>query len=103
MIDSAINKVEICSVDSVQAREALYQLQLSTESPFGTIVYLTGGLLIENGWIRVFGSGSNKLPTAAHIFNKGKTFYEPGENMPYMLIASDALGGFFCTQSWCSW
>lgn len=94
-IDTAINKVEIMPVDTNQARLAIYETQISTESPLGTIVYMTGGLLFEDGWIRLLGSGSNRLTRSISTWNKGKTITEIGERPPYLLIADDALGGFF--------
>ena len=94
-IDTAINKVEIMPVDTNQARIAIYETQISTESPLGTIVYMTGGLLFEDGWIRFLGSGSNRLTRSISTWNKGKTFTEVGERPPYLLIADDAMGGFF--------
>ena len=94
-IDTAINKVEIMPVDTNQARIAIYETQISTESPLGTIVYMTGGLLFEDGWIRFLGSGSNRLTRSVNTWNKGKTFTEVGERPPYLLIADDAMGRFF--------
>lgn len=94
-IDTAINKVEIMPVDTNQARLAIYETQISTESFLGTIIYMTGGLLFEDGWIRFLGSGSNRLTRSISTWNKGKTFTEVGERPPYLLIADDALGGFF--------
>lgn len=98
-IDTAINKVEIMPVDTNQAREAVYQIQIGTESPLGTITYLTGGILFEDGWIRLLGSGSNRLTRSISSWNKGKTFNEVGERPPYLLIADDALGGFFALNT----
>uniref|UniRef100_UPI00406CCA9C DUF2625 family protein n=1 Tax=Mucilaginibacter sp. CSA2-8R TaxID=3141542 RepID=UPI00406CCA9C len=44
----------------MRAHETLYNLQLTTRSPMGAITYFTGGILIENGWIRILGSGSER-------------------------------------------
>ena len=60
-IKSAKNKVEILSVDNQKAKDALYKTQVTTRSPMGSIIYETGGILIDNGWIRILGSGSEKL------------------------------------------
>jgi len=61
----------------------------------GAIVYETGGILVDNGWIRILGSGSEKLKRSLPKWNKGKSFSEYGEAMPFVLIADDAIGGFF--------
>jgi hypothetical protein len=60
-ISSAKNKIEILKVDNEKAKEALFKTQITTRSPMGAIVYQTGGILIDNGWIRILGSGNEKL------------------------------------------
>ena len=94
-ISSAKNKVEILPVDNAKAKDALYKTQVTTRSPMGSIVYMTGGLLIDNGWIRILGSGSAKLNRTLPDWNKGKTLKEFGQATPFLLIADDAIGGFF--------
>ena len=61
----------------------------------GTIVFHTGGILIDNGWIRIYGSGSEKLNRNLPNWNKGKTFQNFGDKPGYLIIADDAVGGFF--------
>lgn len=94
-IKSAKNKIEILPADTSSAKDALYKTQVTTRSPMGAIVYMTGGLLIDNGWIRILGSGSEKLKRSLPDWNKGKTFEEFGETPSFLLIADDAIGGFF--------
>src|SRR6478752_1252509 len=60
-IDTAKNQVAILPCDTAKAKDALYKTQVTTRSPMGAIIYSTGGLLIDNGWIRVLGSGNDKL------------------------------------------
>ncbi len=95
LIDYAKNKVEILSCDTARAKEALYKCQVNIHSPMGAIVYGTGGLLIDNGWIRILGSGSNKLDRTLPDWNKEKSLKEFGEQPGFLLIADDAVGGFF--------
>ncbi|WP_285055372.1 DUF2625 domain-containing protein [Pedobacter ginsengisoli] len=87
-VKSAKNKVEVLRVDTVKAKEALLQTQVTTRSPMGAIVYHSGGLLIDNGWIRILGSGNEKLSRSLPGWNKNKS-------KDYLLIADDAVGGFF--------
>ena len=94
-IKSANNKVEILAVDTVKAKDALYKTQVTTRSPMGAIVYMTGGLLIDDGWIRILGSGNPKLNRTLPDWNKGKSFKEFGEAPSFLLIADDVIGGFF--------
>lgn len=94
-IDSARNKVEILAVDSIKGKEALFKTQVTTRSPMGAIIYMTGGLLVDDGWIRILGSGNSKLSRSLPDWNKGKSFREIGETPSFLLIADDAAGGFF--------
>lgn len=94
-VKTAKNKVEILPADPQKAKDALYHTQITTASPMGAIVYKTGGILIDNGWIRILGSGSAKLNRSLPDWNKGKTFKEFGEAPSFLLIADDALGGFY--------
>lgn len=97
-VDSATNKVEILSCDTVKAQEALFKTQVTTRSPMGAIIYSTGGLLIDNGWIRILGSGNKKLDRTLPDWNKGKSFTEFGDRPSYLLVADDAVGGFFAVN-----
>ncbi len=94
-IKSAKNKVEVLPVDSVNAKDALYKTQVSTRSAMGNIVYETGGILIDGGWIRILGSGSKKLNRSLPYWNKGKAYKDFGDAPSFFLIADDAIGGFF--------
>jgi hypothetical protein len=94
-IDSAKNKVEILPVDTSKAKDALYKIQVTSRSIMGAIVYSTGGLLIDNGWIRILGSGSPKMQRTLPDWNKGKAFKEFGDQPAFFLVADDAAGGYF--------
>lgn len=94
-IDSAKNKVEILTVDNQKAKKTLYKTQVTTRSPMGSIVYETGGLLIDNGWIRILGSGNEKLKRSLPDWNLGKAYKDFGQQTPFLLIADDAIGGFY--------
>ena len=54
----------------------------------GAIIYETGGILIDHGWLKFIGSGNPKLNRILPEWNKNKAngFY---------LIADDAAGGFY--------
>ena len=84
-IDSAKNKVEILPADTIKAKEALYLTQVTTRSPMGSIIYLTGGILIDNGWIRILGSGSSKFNRSLPDWNKGKGFKNFGDPASFFI------------------
>ena len=74
-------------------------MQLPTRSPLGAIVYETGGVLIDYGWLRILGSGNEKLPRGLFDWNFGKTFKQSGEQPSYLLVADDAIGGYFAINA----
>lgn len=98
MIDSAKNKVEVLPRDTARANKALLETQVTTRSPMGAIIYGTGGILIDNGWIRILGSGSKKIDRSLPDWNMGKTISHFGDVPPYLLVADDAVGGFFAVN-----
>lgn len=94
-IKAAKNKVEVLPVDAAKAATALYQSQVTTRSPMGAIIYMTGGILIDDGWIRIIASGSPKLNRDLPEWNKGKSFKDHGNIPGFYLVADDVIGGFF--------
>lgn len=95
MAKTAKNKVDIIPSDRLKGKEALYQVQVTTHSYLGAIVYFTGGVFIKGGMIRMLGSGSDKIKRSVPEWNKGKSFNNYGEQPKFVLFADDALGGFF--------
>jgi hypothetical protein len=61
----------------------------------GAIIYETGGILVDHAWIRILGSGCERLPRSMADWNWGRSYHESGERLPYLLVADDVLGGFF--------
>ncbi|MDO6854852.1 DUF2625 domain-containing protein [Cellulophaga lytica] len=97
-IKDATNKVLILSKDEENAELALYNTQVTTRSPLGAIIYETGGILIDNGWIRILGSGNKKTSRNISDWNLGKSITEFGQQAPYFLVADDVIGGFFAVN-----
>jgi hypothetical protein len=94
-IKEAKNPVLVLPKSVGRADTVLYQAQVTTRSPMGTIIYETGGILIDSGWIRILGSGSKNLNRTLMSWNKGKSFSKWGEQPSFLLIADDVLGGFY--------
>ncbi|WP_225748210.1 DUF2625 domain-containing protein [Eikenella sp. Marseille-P7795] len=91
----AANPVEILPCDRAAAEAELVKTQVSTRSTMGAVVYETGGILIDHGWLRILGSGSPRLPRGLGSWNLGRTQSAPAAPAPYYLIADDAAGGYF--------
>lgn len=94
-MQQARNKIEVLPCEQVRAETALYNTQVSTRSPMGAIIYETGGILINDGWLRILGSGHTRLDRSLPEWNKGKSFQEYGDQPGFLLIADDVIGGFF--------
>lgn len=61
----------------------------------GAIIFETGGLLVDHGWLRILGSAHPKLPRSLPAWNEGMTFAETGQTPSILLVADDVVGGFF--------
>jgi Protein of unknown function DUF2625 len=84
--------VELLPVEAGRGRECLAKVQVTTRSWLGAVVFYTGGMLIDHGWLRVFGSGDVErtlvdIVTANERVTGG------------LLVSVDVLGGLF---SWAS-
>jgi hypothetical protein len=95
MIARARNSVEILPAQRAQAEKTLTAIQVTTRSPMGAIAYETGGILVDHGWIRILGSGHQRLPRSLATWN-----FPEGDPMHprfvgAFLVADDVLGGFF--------
>jgi hypothetical protein len=99
MAEHAKNKVEILPSDSAKASVALLQSQFPTNTKLGSIIYYSGGILIDGGWIRILGSGSKKLPRSVPEWNAGKISAMRNEEMFYLLVADDVMGGLFAIKA----
>ncbi|HEV2836351.1 MAG TPA: DUF2625 family protein [Pyrinomonadaceae bacterium] len=74
---------------SPEREDALLYTQVTTHSSLGAMAYDSGGLLIDDGWVRFLGSGHAKLERTLHGWNATRT------DGTFMLVGDDAAGGFF--------
>jgi hypothetical protein len=72
-----------------EREKALLYLQVTTRSTLGGLAYDTGGLLIDDGWLRLLGSGHAKLSRSLHEWNSPRT------DGAFYLVGDDRVGGFF--------
>ena len=70
---NASNKIEILPKDDLRADSALYKTQLEANTPLGALVYGCGGILVEDGWLRILGSGCKQFDRSISDWNKGKS------------------------------
>jgi hypothetical protein len=73
---------------SAEREAVLVDVQVTTHSTLGALAYDTGGLLIDDGWLRLLGSGHPLLTRTLSGWNSGRA-------QGYYLVGDDAAGGFF--------
>jgi len=91
-LKEANNHYEVLPCDPIPAASAIHQLQVTTHSMLGGLVYETGGILIDNGWLRILGSGHPRLTRTPTSWTQSVT---TGRTFKALLVADDVSGGFF--------
>jgi hypothetical protein len=91
----ARNKVEVLPTRGPQADSVLYRTQFSAGTPIGAIVYGCGGIFIEDGWMRIIGSGCNQFDRNIYDWNIEKSSCKFRDQSSYILIADDVIGGMY--------
>jgi hypothetical protein len=81
--------VELLPADPDRAASGLQRLQVATTSWLGALVYGSGGLLLDGGWLRVLGCGHPRRRLAG-IHEANEIFAAAG-----LVVAQDILGGEF--------
>ena len=61
----------------------------------GALAYGCGSIVIDGGWLRVLGSGRERMKRGIYGFSLGKSFSKAEQMPSYLLVADDVLGGFF--------
>ena len=84
-------QVPILPVTAGAGQECLYGLQVSTRSRLGALALHTGGLLIDDGWLRVLGGGEADLPSLA----QANGLPGDGRSPASLVVGHDVLGGRF--------
>jgi len=86
-------EVELLSCSKEAGQHALLDAQVTSRSPMGAICYETGGLLIDSGFLRVFGAGSPRMSQSLMGFNTAHV--SKSQPPPFLVVAYDVIGGFF--------
>jgi hypothetical protein len=91
-IKQAKNKILVLPKTPVRADSALLASQVTTRSPMGAIIYETGGILVDNGWLRILGSGCPAM-------NRDLMGWNQDKQQGFLLVADDVVGGFYAINS----
>lgn len=94
-LTQAAVSVEVLPADPQQADQVLLEAQITTRSPMGAIIHATGGLLIDDGWLRVLGSGHSRLQRTLSSWNAMTSPMKEQRLPGACLFADDVIGGFF--------
>lgn len=87
--------VEVLDTTPSRGKEVLLALQVTTRSPLGALAFQTGGVLVDHRFVRVFGGGCSAFEGDLARWNGlgGRPLTDRFDGA--MLVAHDALGGFF--------
>ena len=84
--------IVVLPVTQTAGQDCLHRLQVTARSYLGALALHTGGLLVDHGWLRVLGGGSERgLPSLAHANQVPAGTQSP----PPLLVGHDVLGGRF--------
>ena len=82
----------VLPIDPEQGRRSLWELQVTAASMMGAVALHSGGIVAERGWVRLYGGGSEHLPSIAEANGLGGHIaVPPGE----LIVGHDVLGGLF--------
>ncbi|MFJ6793712.1 DUF2625 domain-containing protein [Streptomyces sp. NPDC091268] len=91
--------IEVLPPDDGQAKASLLQLQVTARSYLGAVILHCGGLLVDGGWLRVFGSPADgahsRVPSLARVNRLPEAFDPAWRADAGLVVAHDVLGGVF--------
>jgi hypothetical protein len=87
--------------DAHESTRGLRQLQVTARSILGGLTLNSGGLVVDDGWVRVYGGGSGRdgdLPSLARVNGFPETFDPEWQAEAGLVVAHDVLGGVFAVN-----
>lgn len=98
MVSASPVPVEVLPADVAEGRRSLLQMQVTARSMLGALALHTGGLLVDHGWVRVFGGGAGEgevLPSLARV-NRFPDDVDPLRHPAAgLVVGHDVVGGVF--------
>jgi hypothetical protein len=92
-IERARNRVEVLATQRSLGERALSHVQVTTRSTLGAVAFETGGLLVDDAFVRVLGAGCDRMKSNLVTWN-GELLSIEGA----LVVAFDALGGLFAVN-----
>lgn len=90
--------VRVLAADPAEGRRSVLQMQVTARSTLGALAWNCGGLVLDDGWVRVFGGGSEAsggLPSLAQVNRFPDAFDPDWSPEAGLVVGQDALGGVF--------
>nr|WP_235032193.1 DUF2625 domain-containing protein [Actinacidiphila yanglinensis] len=90
--------VRVLAPDPDEGRRCLLQMQVTARSTLGALAWNCGGLVLDDGWLRVFGGGSQEgqgLPSIGQVNGFPAVFDPAWYPAAGLVVGHDVLGGVF--------
>lgn len=98
MLSRSLAGPRVLPVEGDSARASLLQLHVAASTPLGAVALHSGGILLHDGWLRIFGGSACHevgLPSIGQV-NDFPAFVDPAWTpMEGVILAHDVLGGVF--------
>ncbi len=95
LISSSPRKVEVLPRDPAQAERTLVALDVTTRTTLGAVAWETAGILVDDGWLRILGSGSDRIHGSLLTWNGLAGEPRVAATGGSLIVAHDVLGGVF--------
>lgn len=98
-IGKARNDIVVLPTERERGEYALHRLQVTSHSTLGAVALETGGILVDHGWLRLFGAGSVEMQASFTSWNKIGDAPQIEPLQCALVVGYDAVGGFFAVNS----
>jgi hypothetical protein len=93
-INSSDTTVTVLPITHERGQDTLQRIQVTARSYLGALALNCGGLITNNGWLRILGGGTEELPGLADI-NKIDNVIHVTAPPGLFIVAYDVIGGLF--------
>ncbi|MCZ0990564.1 DUF2625 domain-containing protein [Streptomyces diastatochromogenes] len=98
LITAGAVPVRVLPADPEEGRRCLLQMQVTARSTLGALALNCGGLVLDDGWVRVYGGGSaaaGGLPSLGRVNRFPEEFDPAWHPASGLVVGHDVLGGVF--------